>query len=39
LLPAEDRRRESEFAAMMMGDMDTGMMGATDADPNMIDDD
>lgn len=38
LLPAEDRRRESEFAAMMMGDMDTGMMGAMDANPNMMDD-
>jgi ectoine hydroxylase-related dioxygenase (phytanoyl-CoA dioxygenase family) len=39
LLPPEDRRRQSEYAAMMMGDMDTGMMGATDADPNMVDDD
>lgn len=39
LLPAEDRRRESEFAAMMMGDMDTGMMGAMDADPTIVDDD
>ena len=39
LLPAEERRRESEFAAMMMGDMDTGMMGARDADPTMVDDD
>ncbi len=39
LLPADERRRESEYAAMMMGDMDTGMMGATDADPNLVDDD
>lgn len=39
LLSAEDRRRESEFAAMMMGDMDTGMMGSTDADPTRVDDD
>ncbi len=39
LLPPEERRRASEFAAMMMGDMDTGMMGATDADPNLVDDD
>ncbi|CAA9564659.1 MAG: Phytanoyl-CoA dioxygenase, peroxisomal precursor [uncultured Thermomicrobiales bacterium] len=39
LLPAEERRRESEFAAMMMGDMESGMMGAMDADPTMVDDD
>jgi ectoine hydroxylase-related dioxygenase (phytanoyl-CoA dioxygenase family) len=39
LLPPEERRRESEYAEMMMGDMDTGMMGATDADPNLVDDD
>lgn len=39
LLPAEERRRESEYAAMMMGDMDTGMMGATDADPTLVDND
>lgn len=39
LLPPEERRRESEFAATMMGDMDSGMMGATDADPTQVDDD
>lgn len=39
LLSADERRREGEFAAMMMGDMDTGMMGAADANPNMVDDD
>ena len=39
LLSAEERRRESEFAAMMMGDMESGMMGAMDADPTMVDDD
>src|SRR5690349_16575523 len=39
LLPAEERRRESEYAAMMMGDMDSGMMGETDADPTRVDDD
>jgi ectoine hydroxylase-related dioxygenase (phytanoyl-CoA dioxygenase family) len=39
LLDPEERRRESEYAAMMMGDMDTGMMGATDADPTLVDDD
>ncbi|MBA2469601.1 MAG: phytanoyl-CoA dioxygenase family protein [Chloroflexia bacterium] len=39
LLDPEERRRESEYAAMMMGDMDTGMMGTTDADPTLVDDD
>ncbi len=39
LLDPEERRRQSEYAAMMMGDMDTGMMGATDADPTLVDDD
>jgi len=39
LLDPEERRRASEYAAMMMGDMDTGMMGASDADPNLVDDD
>ena len=39
LLDPDERRRQSEYAAMMMGDMDTGMMGATDADPNLVDDD
>jgi ectoine hydroxylase-related dioxygenase (phytanoyl-CoA dioxygenase family) len=35
----EERRQEHEFAAAMMGDMESGMMGATAADPNMKDDD
>jgi len=39
LLDPDERRRQSEYAAMMMGDMDTGMMGATDADPTLVDDD
>jgi ectoine hydroxylase-related dioxygenase (phytanoyl-CoA dioxygenase family) len=39
LLPADERKRESEFAAMMMGDMDSGMMDAMDADPTQVDDD
>ncbi len=39
MLDPEERRRQSEYAAMMMGDMDTGMMGETDADPNLVDDD
>jgi len=39
LLDPDERRRQSEYAAMMMGDMDTGIMGATDADPNLVDDD
>ena len=39
LLPAEERQREREFAATMMGDMDSGMMGATAADPTLKDDD
>lgn len=39
LLPPEERRRESEFAATMMGDMESGMMGAMDADPTQVDDD
>ncbi len=30
LMSPEERKRASEYAAMMMGDMDTGMMGATD---------
>ncbi len=39
LLSPEERRRESEFASMMMGDMESGMMGAMDADPTQVDDD
>jgi len=38
LLSPEDRRRESEYAATMMGDMDTGMMGEMEAVP-LVDDD
>ena len=34
LLPVEERRRESAFAAAMMADMDSGMMGAMPADPD-----
>ena len=33
LLPAEERRKESEYAAAMMADMDSGDMGARPADP------
>ena len=39
LLPPEERKRESEYAATMMGDMDSGEMGVTDADPTLEDDD
>lgn len=39
LLSPEERRHESEYAAMMMGDMESGMMGSTAADPTMVDDD
>ena len=35
LLPPEERKKQSEFAAAMMGDMDSGMMGAQSADPNV----
>ncbi len=38
LLSPEERRAESEFAAAMMGDMDSGMMGVTPTDPNAKDD-
>jgi len=38
LLSPEDRKHESEYAPMMMGDMESGMMGATAADPTMVDD-
>jgi ectoine hydroxylase-related dioxygenase (phytanoyl-CoA dioxygenase family) len=38
LLPPEERRRQSEYAATMMGDMDTGMMGEMEAVP-LVDDD
>ena len=39
LLDPETRRRETEFAEMMMGDMESGLMGSTAADPNLEDDD
>ncbi len=39
LLDPEERKRQSDYAAMMMGDMDTGMMGETDADPMLVDED
>ena len=39
LLSAEERRRERDIAAAMMGDMDSGMMGSMAADPNQEDED
>src|SRR5690606_4204849 len=39
LLPPEERRREAAIAEMMMGNMDSGLMGAEEADPTLIDDD
>jgi ectoine hydroxylase-related dioxygenase (phytanoyl-CoA dioxygenase family) len=39
LLSPDERRRQSEYAAAMMGDMDSGMMGAKAADPTVDDDD
>ena len=38
LLSPEKRRRESEVATAMMGDMDTGLMGETDAEPDVAHD-
>ncbi|MBV9867476.1 MAG: phytanoyl-CoA dioxygenase family protein [Abitibacteriaceae bacterium] len=38
LLTPEERRQQSEFAAAMMGDMDSGMMGVMPADPDIDDD-
>ncbi len=35
LLPAEERRRQSQHAAAMMGDMDSGLMGAMPSDPDV----
>lgn len=35
LLPEEERRRESRFAAAMMADMDTGDMGVMPSDPEV----
>jgi ectoine hydroxylase-related dioxygenase (phytanoyl-CoA dioxygenase family) len=39
LLPPDARKAESEFAAMMMGDMESGLMGSMAADPTLEDDD
>lgn len=39
LLPPEERRRASAHAAAMMGDMESGEMGARPADPTLKDDD
>ena len=38
LLSPEERRREHAIADMMMGDMDSGLMGAEEADPTLEDD-
>ena len=35
-LPAEERQRESAHAAAMMGDMDSGLMGAMPSDPEIV---
>ena len=35
LLSSEERKRAGEFAQAAMGDMDSGMMGAAPADPNI----
>ena len=35
LLNAEERRRQSEYAAAAMAEMDSGMMATTPADPNV----
>ena len=39
LLSPEERRQESAFAASMMGDMDSGLMGEAEADPGAEHDD
>jgi phytanoyl-CoA hydroxylase len=39
LLSPEERRKQSEYAAAMMGDMESGLMGAMEADPEVEDDD
>ena len=36
LLPAEERQRESAHAAAMMGDMESGLMGAMPSDPEIV---
>lgn len=38
LLPPEERRKQSEYAAAMMGDMESGLMGAMETDPDAEDD-
>ncbi len=38
VLPADARKAQSEFALAMMGDMESGMMGAMPTDPNAVDD-
>jgi len=39
LLSPDERRAQSEYAAAMMGDMESGMMGAMEADADVVDDD
>lgn len=39
LLSPDERLQQREFAPSMMGDMDSGMMGETDVDPTVTDDD
>ena len=34
LLPAEERRKETDYAAAMMANMESGDMGARPSDPN-----
>ncbi|MBC8136998.1 MAG: phytanoyl-CoA dioxygenase family protein [Fibrella sp.] len=38
VLPAAERKAQSEFVLAMMADMESGMMGAMPTDPNAIDD-
>ncbi len=38
LLSVDDRKAQSEFALAMMGDADSGLMGAMPTDPNAVDD-
>lgn len=39
VLSPDERKAESEYAAAMMGDMDSGLMGANETDPNADHDD
>jgi phytanoyl-CoA hydroxylase len=39
LLSPDERLQQREYAPSMMGDMDSGMMGETDVDPTVTDDD